>query len=78
MLKKFRRLAAALGVGTMLAYGGANCGPGTAIDYISEDVYAGDYYYGWYEDNGSSFSLYPGSDAGDSLETYLGNFVTYP
>lgn len=38
----------------------------------------GDYYYGFYDQQGSgSFSLYPGSDPGDSLETYLGNSVIY-
>jgi hypothetical protein len=82
MFKKVRRWATALGVGTMLMYGGATCDSGLGgAEYIADDYsYSGegDYYYGWYEDNGSSFSLTPGSDPGDSLETYLGNFVTYP
>lgn len=42
---------------------------------------AADYFYGFNEYNGdgtsNSFSLYPGSDPGESLETYLGGFVSY-
>ena len=46
--------------------------------YYDESWGGSDYYYGWYEDGStSSFSLYPGSDPGDSLETYLGNSVVY-
>jgi len=41
----------------------------------------GDYYYGWTEVGGDgstrSFSLTPGIDPGESLETYLGGSVIY-
>lgn len=41
----------------------------------------GDYYYGFTETDGNgisrSFSLTPGIDAGESLETYLGSSVVY-
>lgn len=42
---------------------------------------AADYFYGFTENYGdgtsNSFSLYPGSDPGESLETFLGGSVVY-
>lgn len=90
MMRTLRRWTVGLSMGSLAALSGADCadssgsytdGGGYYLDgggYYNDSWSGGDYYYGWYEDGStSSFSLYPGSDPGDSLETYLGNSVIY-
>lgn len=91
-LTTVRRFAAAIAFGSLAALGGMDCGGSSASDASwndsgyeyydggwDGDSYGGsDYYYGWYEDDStSSFSIAPGIDAGDSLETYLSGSVIY-
>lgn len=90
-LTTLRRFAATIAFGSLAAFGGTDCESSSAFeeswydsgyeysDGWSGDSYGGsDYYYGWYEDGStSSFSIAPGIDAGDSLETYLGGSVIY-
>lgn len=85
MWNKIQRWSAIITLGTAAALGGMDCSgsdSGFGYDSYSTDSYgysdSGDY-YGFYEPNTThSFVTGPGLDAGDSLETYLGSFVSYP
>ncbi len=85
MWNKMQRWAAVVTLGTAAALSGLDCGGGDSsygYDSFASDSYGsysdGDY-YGFYEPNTThSFVTGPGLDAGDSLETYLGSFVSYP
>lgn len=85
MFRRMRAWMTTASLGTVVAVSGVDCGGlsdlaagGFEDSWGYADGSGGDYYYGFYDREGTgSFSMYPGSDVGDSLETYLGNSVVY-
>jgi hypothetical protein len=85
MIRKMRMWMMTASLGAIAAVSGVDCGASAGLGAAGyDDAWsyaadsAGDDYYGFYDSEGTgSFSIYPGGDPGDTLETYLGNSVVY-